>query len=55
MTVKELIEELSKFDENLNVYLSDEELDEFTYFYQTLAIRELIVEDEKLVSILYRL
>jgi hypothetical protein len=54
MKVKELIEMLSKVDENLNVYLSDNNLDEDTFFYQTLDVKELNVEDEKIVSILFR-
>ena len=54
MTVKKLIEGLSKLDENLNVYLSDNDLDEDTFFYQALDVRELNVEDEKIVSILFR-
>ena len=54
MTVKKLIERLSKLDENLNVYLSDNDLDEDTFFYQALDVRELNVEDEKIVSILFR-
>ena len=54
MKVKELIEMLSKVDENLNVYLSDNNLDEDTFFYKALDVRELNVEDENIVSILYR-
>ena len=54
MTVKELIEMLSKVDENLNVYLSDNDLDEDTFFYKALDVRKLNVEDEDIVSILYR-
>jgi len=46
MTVKKLIEELSKLNENLNVYLSDNDLDEDTYFYQTLYVKDLNIEDE---------
>ena len=48
MTVKKLIEKLSKLDENLNVYLSDNDLDEDTFFYQTLDVKELNIEDEKI-------
>ena len=54
MTVKELIEELQKLDQNKQVYLSDNDLDEDTYFYQTLDVRELNVEEDEIVSILYR-
>jgi hypothetical protein len=55
MTVKKLIEELQKIEnKNLNVYLSDNNLDEDTYFYQALDVKELNVEDEKIVSILFR-
>ena len=54
MTVKELIEMLSKVDENLNVYLSDNDLDENTFFYKVLDVRELDGIDENIVSILYR-
>jgi len=55
MTVKQLIEELSKLDENLNVYLSDNDLDEDTYFYQALDVKELNIENENIISILYRI
>ncbi len=54
MTVKQLIEKLSKLDENLNVYLSDNDLDKDTFFYQALDVRELKVENEKIVSIFFR-
>ena len=54
MTVKELIKELQKVDQNKQVYLSDNDLDEDTYFYQALDVKELNVEDEKIVSILFR-
>jgi hypothetical protein len=54
MTVKELIEELQKLDQNKQVYLSDNDLDEDTYFYQALDVRELNVEEDEIVSILYR-
>ena len=54
MTVKQLIEELQKVDQNKQVYLSDNDLDDDTYFYQALDVRELNVEDEEIVSILFR-
>ena len=54
MTVKELIEELQKLDQNKQVYLSDNDLDEDTYFYQALDAREINVGEDEIVSILYR-
>jgi hypothetical protein len=54
MTVKQLIEKLQKVDQNKQVYLSDNDLDEDTYFYQALDVRELNVEEDETVSILYR-
>jgi hypothetical protein len=54
MTVKQLIEKLQKVDQNKQVYLSDNDLDEDTYFYQALDVRELNVEEDEIVSILYR-
>ena len=51
MTVKELIEMLSKVDENLNVYLSDNDLDEDTFFYKALDVRKLNVEDELIINL----
>ena len=54
MTVKELIEKLQGLDQNKQVYLSDNNLDEDTYFYQALDVRELNVEEDEIVSILYR-
>jgi hypothetical protein len=55
MTVKELIEELQKIEnKNLNVYLSDNDLDKDIFFYQTLDVKEFKVENEKIVSILFR-
>jgi hypothetical protein len=41
MTVKELIEELQKLDKELNVYLSDNNLDEETYFYKCLEVKKI--------------
>ena len=38
MTVKQLIEKLSELDENLNVYLSDNDLDDDTFFFQALDV-----------------
>jgi len=54
MTVKELIEELQKLNQNKQVYLSDNELDEDTYFYKALDVREINVGEVEIVSILYR-
>ncbi len=48
------MEELSKLDENLNVYLSDNDLDKDIFFYQALDVKEFKVENEKIVSILFR-
>jgi hypothetical protein len=57
MTVKELIEKLQGLDQNKQVYLSDNDLDEDTYFYQALDVREINVGEDgdiPIVSILYR-
>jgi hypothetical protein len=54
MTVKQLIEELQKVDQNKQVYLSDNDLDEDTFFFQALEVIELNVQDEELVSITFR-
>jgi len=54
MTVKQLIEELQKVDQDKQVYLSDNDLDEDTYFYQALDVVELNVEGEELISITFR-
>ncbi len=55
MTVKELIEELQKLDKELNIYLSDNNLDEETYFYKCLEVKKINIENENIVSLLYRL
>jgi hypothetical protein len=55
MKVKDLIKELEKLDKELNVYLSDNELDEDTYFYKCLEVKKLNIEGEDIVSLLYRL
>jgi hypothetical protein len=54
MTVKELIEELQKVDQNKQVYLSDNDLDEDTYFFQALGVIELNVGEDEIVSITFR-
>jgi hypothetical protein len=54
MIVKELIEKLQKLDQNKQVYLNDNDLDEDTYFYQALDVKEIIVGKDEIVSILYR-
>jgi hypothetical protein len=54
MTVKQLIEKLSELDENLNVYLSDNDLDDDTFFFQALDVIQLHVQEEELVSITFR-
>ena len=38
MTVKELMDELSKLDPNKQLYLSDDELDNDTYYYQLTGV-----------------
>jgi hypothetical protein len=38
MTVKELMNELAKLDPNKELYLSDNELDNDTYYYQLTGI-----------------
>jgi hypothetical protein len=54
MKVKELIKKLQELDQEKQVYLSDDELDEDTYFYQALDVREINVGEDEIVSILYR-
>ena len=54
MTVKELIEELQKVDQNKQVYLSDNDLDEDTYFFQVLDVIEINVGEDEIVSITFR-
>ena len=54
MTVKELIEELKKVDQNKQVYLSDNDLDEDTFFFQALDVIELNVGDDEIISITFR-
>jgi hypothetical protein len=54
MKVKELIEKLQGLDQNKQVYLSDGNFDEDTYFYQALDVREINVGEDEIVSILYR-
>ena len=44
MIVKQLIEKLSKLDQTKTVYLSDELLDEDTYYYKALDVIEVEVE-----------
>jgi hypothetical protein len=54
MTVKELIEELEKVDQNKRVYLSDNNFDDDTYFFQALDVIEVNVEEDEIVSITFR-
>ena len=54
MTVKQLIEELQKVDQNKQVYLSDNELDEDTFFFQALDVVEINVEEDEIVAIIFR-
>jgi len=54
MKVKELIKKLQELDQEKQVYLSDDELDEDTYFYQALDVREINVGEDEIVSIFYR-
>lgn len=54
MTVEKLIEKLKTLDPKLKVYLSDNDLDEDTYYYQALNVYKINVEDEDLVTIVYR-
>jgi hypothetical protein len=55
MKVKELIEKLQKIEnQELNVYINDNELDEDTYFYQLYDVRELNVEEEEICSLMFR-
>ena len=54
MTVKELIEELQKVDQNKQVHLSSNEFDEDTYFFQALDVVEINVEEDEIVSITFR-
>jgi hypothetical protein len=53
MTVKELMDELAKLDPNKELYLSDNELDNDTYYYQLTGIVETeIWEYEKMNEII---
>lgn len=54
MTVKQLIEKLSKLDQTKTVYLSDKLLDEDTYYYRALDVIEVEVEKENIITIVYR-
>jgi hypothetical protein len=54
MTVKQLIEELQKVDQNKRVYLSDNELDEDTFFFQALDVVEINVEEDEIIAITFR-
>ena len=54
MTVKQLIKELQKVDQNKRVYLSDNELDEDTFFFQALDVVEINVEEDEIVAITFR-
>ena len=54
MTVKQLIEELQKVDQNKKVYLSDNDLDEDTFFFQALDVVEINVEEDEIVAITFR-
>ena len=54
MTVEKLIEKLKTLDPKLKVYLSDNDLDEDTYYYQALNVHKINVEGEDLVTIVYR-
>ena len=54
MTVKQLIEELQKVDQNKQVYLSDNDLDDDTFVFQALDVIELNVGEDEIVSITFR-
>jgi hypothetical protein len=54
MTVKQLIEELQKVDQNKQVYLNDNDLDDDTYFFQALDVMELNIGEDEIVSITFR-
>ena len=54
MTVKQLIEELQKVDQNKQVYLSDNDLDDDTFFFQASDVIELNVGEDEIVSITFR-
>jgi hypothetical protein len=58
MTVKELMDELAKLDPNKELYLSDNELDNDTYYYQLTGIVETEIweyeEMNKIITLTYR-
>jgi len=54
MTVKELIKELKKMPPKTRVYLSDNSFDEEIYYYQVLDVIMVKVEEEKIVTLVYR-
>jgi len=54
MTVEQLIEKLKTLDPKSKVYLSDNNLDEDTYYYQALDVIKTNVENEDLVTIIHR-
>ena len=54
MTVQELIDELIKLDPNQPVYLSDDDLDDDTYYYQLNGIAITQVEGEDTLTLTHR-
>ena len=58
MTVKELMDELAKLDPNKELYLSDNELDNDTYYYQLTGIVETEIweyeEMNEIITLTYR-
>jgi hypothetical protein len=54
MTVQELIDELIKLDPNQPVYLSDDDLDNDTYYYQLSGIAITQVEGEDILTLTHR-
>ena len=54
MKVQKLIDELTKLDPNQPVYLSDEDLDDDTYYYQLSGITIVEVEGENILTLTHR-
>lgn len=54
ITVQELIDELIKLDPNKPVYLSDDDLDNDTYYYQLNGIVVTEVDGEAIITLTHR-
>ena len=54
MTVQELIDELQQLDPNKQLYISDDDLDNDTYYYQLTGIVLTNVDDEDIITLTHR-